>query len=276
MPSTIPMSDAASLDKLIAAVVENPRYAVIHPGLVARICTQELAKRRSTRDTVKAVRSRLHQIGGAYQETPIDYAQLAAELDSLPADRGDPMLQGLCRKALAQHASTRERLPLLERFFSETLASIAPIRSVLDLACGLTPLALPWMPLANNSTYAACDIYTDQMDFINAFFRHLYWPGEAFLCDLSCETPSRSAHLALLLKTIPCLEHLDKSIGSRLLAQIDAEHVLVSFPARSLGGHARGMGKTYETRFHQLIAGQPWQIRRFEFSNELAFLLSRS
>ncbi|HQF62201.1 MAG TPA: hypothetical protein PLT26_06840 [Anaerolineaceae bacterium] len=270
------MSEPAALNSLIAAVTENPRYAVIHPGLVAQICAQELTKGRSTRETVKAARSRLHQIGGAYQETPIGYAQLAAELAALPAERGDPALQALCRKALAQHASTRERLPLLERFFNETLAAIAPVRSVLDLACGLTPLALPWMPLLEAAPYAACDIYTDQMDFINTFFQHLRWPGEAFLCDLSSETPARPVHLALLLKTIPCLEHLDKTIGPRLLAQISAEHVLVSFPERSLGGHARGMGKTYEAHFQQLIAGQPWQVRRFEFSNELAFLLSRS
>ena len=71
------------------------------------------------------------------------------------------------------------------------------------------------------------------------------------------------------------LEHLDRRIGPRLLETIPAENILVSFPVRSLGGREKGMAVNYEQRFQGMIAGSNWQVQRFEFPTELAFLLTR-
>ncbi len=268
------MSEAL-LDQIVAEVQASPRYRSIHPDLVRRIAGQELAKGRKSKEAVKAVRNKLHQIGGAYQEIPIDYAKLIRELAQLPAQSGDPDMKAFCRRAMQQHASTRERLPILEKIFIEALAPLAPVQSLLDLACGLNPLALPWMPLAEEAPYYACDIYSDQVNFLNHFLAHIGRTGKAELCDLTAEMPSRSVQVALLLKTIPCLEQVEKSIAARLLEGIPADHLLVSFPVTSLGGRGKGMLENYEAHFMQLATGRNWQIRRFEFSSELAFLVSR-
>jgi 16S rRNA (guanine(1405)-N(7))-methyltransferase len=95
------------------------------------------------------------------------------------------------------------------------------------------------------------------------------------MCDLISSCPTQPVQLALLLKTIPCLEQMDKSAGRTLLDGIQAEHLLVSFPARSLGGRSKGMVQNYEAHFHQLIAGRPWRVQRFEFTSELVFLVSK-
>jgi 16S rRNA (guanine(1405)-N(7))-methyltransferase len=263
------------LEQIVAEVQASPRYRNIHPGLVRRIAGQELAKGRRHKETVKAVRNKLHQIGGAYQENLIDYAKLVNELAQLPALCSDPDLQAFCRRVMQQHVSTRERLPILEKIFSQALAPLAPVQSLLDLACGLNPLALPWMPLSSGAPYYACDIYTDQVAFLNHFLAHTGQPGKVELCDLTAEMPSRPVQLALLLKTIPCLEQVDKSIAARLLEGIPAEHLLVSFPVSSLGGRGKGMLDNYADHFMDLTAGRGWTIRRFEFSSELAFLVSR-
>ncbi len=268
------MSDAA-LEAIIAEVQSGPRYRAIHAGLVRRIAAQELAKGRKPKETVKAVRNKLHQIGGAYQETQIDYAKLDGELEALPTQTDDPALHSFCRRAMQQHASTRERLPILEQLFSRALAPLAPVTSLLDLACGLNPLALPWMPLAADAPYFACDIYTDQVDFLNRFLAHVGRPGRAELCDLTAELPSQPVQVALLLKTIPCLEQVDKTIAARLLDGIPAEHLLVSFPVTSLAGRGKGMLENYEAHFMALAAGRSWTIQRFQFASELAFLVSR-
>ena len=76
-------------------------------------------------------------------------------------------------------------------------------------------------------------------------------------------------------KTIPCLEQVDKTIGRRLLEQIQAEVLLVSFPVHSLGGRSKGMLQFYENHFRQLAADLPWRITRFEFASELVFRLER-
>jgi 16S rRNA (guanine(1405)-N(7))-methyltransferase len=269
------MKEPLALDDVVAQVMSGPKYRSLHPALVERIARQELAKGRNLKETIKAVRNKLHQVGGAYQESEIDYARWITELAGLPADPSDPALQAYCRHAMTQHASTHERLPFIERFYAEILAPIAPVESVLDLACGLNPLALPWMPLAPGARYDACDIYRDQVEFLNAFLARLNHPGEAFLCDLVAGPPARPAQLALLLKTIPCLEQVDKAVGERLLDAIQAEYLLVSFPARSLGGRSKGMVENYEARFNSLIAGRGWQITRYEFPTELAFFIRR-
>jgi 16S rRNA (guanine(1405)-N(7))-methyltransferase len=269
------MSDNNHLDEIVAQVCAGARYRAISPALARRIATQELAKGRSFKETVKAVRNKLHQVGGAYQEEGIDYARWMDELESLPPDLHAPETLDFCRRVMQQHASTNERLPILEQFFTETLSHLPPIRSVLDLASGLTPLSLPWMPLASGASYIACDIYSDLADFLDRFFDHFDIHGEANLCDLTQSCPGGRVDLALLLKTIPCLEQVDKTAGVRLLEQIQAEHILVSFPARSLGGRKKGMVQNYEAHFKELILGKPWTLTRFEFSSELAFLIKK-
>ncbi len=250
------------------------RYATIDPGLALRLTAQELAKGRSRKETIKAVRSKLHQVGGAYQPAPPDYARARTELASLPADRSAPALHEFCRRWLGQHASTRERLPLLPEFYALTLAKIGPLQSVLDLACGLNPLCLPWLPLQPNAPYIACDIYRDLTDFLQDFFNHLQQPGQAFVCNLAETIPTTTAHLTLLLKTLPCLEQLDKKIAPRLLSGLRSEYLLVSFPSRSLGGHGRGMVENYAAHFEALLNESPWQLlERRLFANEQTFLL---
>ncbi len=152
--------------------------------------------------------------------------------------------------------------------------SEAPL-SVLDLACGLNPLNLPWMPLAADVSYSACDIYTDMVDFLNRFFAHFQVQGSSFTCDLTQTIPQQPVQMALLLKTIPCLEQVDKQAGLRLLEGLQAENILVTFPAHSLGGRSKGMVQNYADHFTQLIAGQPWQITRFDYPGELAFLIRK-
>ena len=79
--------------------------------------------------------------------------------------------------------------------------------------------------------------------------------------------------LALLLKTLPVLAQVDKTAVPRLLDSLQAHYLLISFPAKSLGGRNKGMVENYEAQFYQWATGRNWQIKRFEFASELAFLI---
>ncbi|MDR3575566.1 MAG: hypothetical protein P4L50_17035 [Anaerolineaceae bacterium] len=269
------MSEPAQIEELVKAVQKGASYRSISPVLIRRIGVQELAKGRSWKEAVKATRNKLHQVGGAYQEQEPDYPAWQAELDAIDPIREPEQLKTFCRKVMQFHASTRERLPDLEHFYAETLAALGPIRSILDAACGFNPLALPWIPLAQDAIYYGCDIYADMVEFMNSFLTKVRRPGNVEVCDLIHACPGQSVQVALLLKTIPCLEQMEKTAGRALLDGIQAEHLLVSFPARSLGGRSKGMVQNYEAHFRQLIEGQPWRIQRFEFASELAFLVSK-
>jgi 16S rRNA (guanine(1405)-N(7))-methyltransferase len=271
------MDRSASLDSLVAEVLASPKYRNVSAEVVRRIGGRELAMRKSLKEAVKATHNKLHQVGGVYFEKRPGYA---ADLALLAQAAGEPeALREACRVILRQHASTRERLPILDHFFAESLAGLGPIRSVIDLGCGLNPLAIPWMPLADGARYLALDMYSDLIDFLGGAFPLLNCAGRAETCDIlgspAGSLPDELADLALMLKIIPCLEQVDKSAGARLLEGVHARHVLVSFPIRSLSGYHKGMGRTYEDHFLTLVDGRPWRVQRFEFANELAFLVSK-
>jgi 16S rRNA (guanine(1405)-N(7))-methyltransferase len=261
--------------ELVKQVRQGEKYAAIDESTVAAIGKAELVKRSSLKEAVKTTRNKLHQVGASYQEKPIPYSSWLQQLEALPKDLQSPEVHEFLRMNMRMHASTSERLPIHEDFFKATLESLAPLHSVLDQACGLNPLNLPWMPAAEDISYSACDIYSDMTGYIQAFFEHFNIRGTATLCDLTRSIPTQHVQLAMLLKTIPCLEQVDKAAGKRLLEGLDAEYILVSFPAHSLGGRSKGMVQNYETHFNDLTAGQPWQITRFEFPGELAFLVRK-
>jgi 16S rRNA (guanine(1405)-N(7))-methyltransferase len=258
---------------LVAAAVQaSTKYRHIAPALVTSLAARELGAGARPKDAVKAVKNKLHQVAGAYQAEP---RGAAGSLDGVRRDMPPDELQAFCRAQMARHASTRERLPILDEFYRTVFAGLPPIGSLLDLACGLNPLALPWMDLSPAAAYWACDIYADQAALLNDWFGALGQAGGAFLCDLTGGPPPQKADVVLLLKALPCLQQLDRDLGRRLLAAIDAPVLIVSYPAHSLGGRKHGMAAQYAAQFAELVAGQPWRIERFSFTTELVYRIWR-
>jgi 16S rRNA (guanine(1405)-N(7))-methyltransferase len=262
-------------EALMAQVRSNPKYAAITEDLVLRLSQEALTSGLSGKPAVKFVRNKLHQVGGAYFKRDIDYTEAARTLAELPQQLDAQEVWAFCRTLMQSHASTAERLPIIGDFYTTCLASIAPITSILDLACGLNPLSLPWMPVAANLQYHACDIYLDMLGLIDSFLEHFNITGSASSCDLVSQVPRNRVQVAFLLKSIPCLEQMDKRIATALLTAIKAEHILVSFPIHSLGGRQKGMFAFYRDHFYDLVAGQPWAVLEFEFKTELAFLVTK-
>ncbi|MBW8012754.1 MAG: 16S rRNA methyltransferase [Chloroflexi bacterium] len=271
----MPERNQAQLSQLVEIILASQKYRHISADLVKRIGAAELEKGRKPKEAVKAAKKKLHQIAGAYlAEKPVYPAWLQTLKASIQSENPQD-LKNACREILQQHASTRERLPILHDFYTNILDEVGPIHSVLDIACGFNPLTIPWMPLQNEFTYYACDIYDDLAGFLNSFIKLYQAKGEAWVCDVIYQAPKQEVDLALLLKAIPCLEQIDKSVGERLLDSVNARRLIVSFPIHSLGGKQKGMPKNYEARFYSLVEGKSWQIKRFEFDTELAFLITK-
>ncbi len=262
------------LDELVSTVLKSQKYSRVCEDVVRRVGAVELSKRRNLKEAIKAAKNKLHQIGGAYLDDSLHYAAWSHRLAEAAA-AGPDALRAACREVMSYHASTKERLAILDEFYSAVLADLGPIHSVLDIACGLNPLAIPWMPLVPGATYYAYDIYHDMIGFLDTFWPLVGITGHAYARDIGPFIPSEPVDVALVLKTIPCLEQVDKSAGLRLLENLNAAHVVVSFPARSLGGRDKGMVENYEARLRALLEPQEWPVRRFEFATELAFVITR-
>lgn len=268
-------SHEEDLETLVNDVLSSSKYKYICADLVRGIGSRELEKRRNRKEAIKATKNKLHQVGGAYLDEREDYSVWLDELASV-AQSGDwTELQRVCRSIMQHHASTRERLPILDQFYTTILADLAPIHSILDLACGLNPLALPWLPLAENATYYGCDIYQHVSDFLNQYLHIMHIEGSVQTCDIMQSCPTYEVDVAFVLKTIPCLEQVDKRFGYRLLRTINARYLVVSFPVHSLGGRNKGMTAYYESHFRELLGDEPWEVCKFEFATELVFVVKK-
>lgn len=251
------------------AVLESGKYRVIYQPLIRRIAEEELTRRRNLKEAVKATKNKLHQIGGAYLNESMPYREWFDELKRTPADN----LRNRCRDIMRYHASTRERLPILNEFYETLFKEIGPVKSILDVACGLNPLAIPWMPLEAGGHYYALDIYEDMMEFVGRFLVLLRIKGQAQARDVLRMQDFPQVDVAFVLKTLPCLTQVDKMAAARLLRSLKARQIVVSYPVRSLGGKQKGMVETYENQLRALVVDMNYTIKRFEFQTELAFVL---
>ena len=258
------------LEQLVQAVRESAKYRHVSEELIRRLGVRELARRRNLKEAIKETKNTLHQVAGAYLDNTPRYADGLARLTA------DPAGHDALTRMMAQHASTRERLPHLSDFYSTLFADLPPLRSILDLACGLNPLALPWMGLPPDVRYDAYDLYGDMMAFLNEFFRLSHPNAAAHAADVITHPPTQQADLALILKFLPVLEQTERGLTLDWLRCLPAPILIVTFPTRSLGGRGRGMAENYEARFSALIQQTDWRVERFLFPNELAFRIHKT
>jgi 16S rRNA (guanine(1405)-N(7))-methyltransferase len=266
-----------SEDRVVDAVAANRKYRPISRDLIASVVESERRSTTSEAELVKATRNKLHQIVCAYQDGTPRYDRWLRDLEAARATGDRPVLVEACLAIMRHHASTRERLPILRELYTAAIPDWSGVRTIVDVGCGLNPLAIPLLDLPPETEYHAYDVLGDLVAFLNAAFPLLGVRGHAEVCDVvhHPECLKKGADLALLLKVLPCLEQIEKGAGERLLGAIDAERVLVSFPVHTLGGTRKGMGRTYEAWLREVIRPLPFTITSLSFRTELAFLLSR-
>jgi 16S rRNA (guanine(1405)-N(7))-methyltransferase len=132
------------------------------------------------------------------------------------------------------------------------------------------------MGLPEDVEYIAVDIYSDMINFLNQFMGLAGIHGSASVGDVITDCPPFPVDIAFVLKTIPCLEQVDKNAGVRLLSNLQAKHVVVSFPVHSLGGwRGKGMLENYTKRFSEIMVDKDWSVRKFEYSSELVFIVRK-
>jgi 16S rRNA (guanine(1405)-N(7))-methyltransferase len=254
--------------EIVERVRRSARYRSVDAALVARLAAEEMPKARNADDAVKRVKRRLHQAVGAFRLRPG-----AADADW---PTGDPVaLRAACRAAMRGHASTRERLPHLNTFYRNIWDVTGAPNRLLDLGCGLNPLALPWMRLPADATYLATDVDAGTLEVVRGFLDGVGQPHAVQARDLVDDDAVPAADVALLLKLVTTLDRQDPDAAARLLEVLPVRHAVVSFAARSLGGRG-GREKTYRDRLDRLVveSGHVTEVAEASVPNELVFVLT--
>src|SRR6188508_2838709 len=140
---------------IVERVLSSRRYRGVDAALVERLAAEELPRSRGADDAVKRVKRRLHQAIGAFGGSTTSRNDIA---EVWHGDMADPKFRAACLSAMRAHASTRERIANLDRFYAAIWDGTGVPGSILDLGCGLAPLSLPWMGLDRGARYVAVDV----------------------------------------------------------------------------------------------------------------------
>jgi len=275
-----------ALDRVVADILASRKYAHVAPAVVRRVAAEALAVERGEEAASRRARRKLHQAYGAFGAAG-DHArieELVAAIEALDPGRRSELSDDVRRasgKLLALHASTAERLPILEDFYRAVLpvepAGPSPAARILDLGCGLGPFALPWMGLAAGAAYHALDLDGRTSALVERYLAALGRPGAAAAGDLLAEVPWPGPwDVVLLLKTAPTLERQARGATARLARSLDTRLLASSFPRASLGGRRKGMDRQYVELMAGVAAEAGLELERLEWPSEAVYLCRRA
>lgn len=225
------------------------------------------------REVEQIVREKLHNIVAPYLGNP-DYAACLQELDQAYRKEQAGEVKTVCRKILSAHASTKERMPLLDEFYPRIFAYTGTPQVILDLACALNPFALPWMNLPTGVQYYAYDLHQPRLDAINGLFRLNHLSELAIRQDILVQPPQIEADVAFFFKEAHRFELRQKGCNRAFWQQIRARHLLVSLPTASLTGRHSKV-EQHRRLVYETIAGLDWRVHEIEFENELVFCIEK-
>jgi len=265
--------DPEDLETVVAAIKESRKYRDTSEETIRELAAEALKQHRKPKPAIKAVRKRLHSIMAPYLGDP-DYAIAINRLKEAFGSADDEQVRAVCWDILHCHLSTRERLPIMERFYSEIFHVTGRPKRILDVACGLNPLAFPWMGLEVPLDYYAYDIHEPRIQFLNQYFALQGLPQFARLQDIALRFPDEPADIAFFLKEMPRFERNYGNLGRPLLEALLVRHVVLSFPTVSSHG-GRDLTERYRAFFYELIEEKPWSFTELLFEGELVFCVDK-
>ncbi|MCD4684337.1 MAG: hypothetical protein K8S97_00185 [Anaerolineae bacterium] len=263
-----------NIDQLVRQIQASKKYRDIGVAYdtIRDILRTELARQPNRKTALQSAKKKLHEVIALYLGDP-DYAAAREQLDAAFASGDEAAIRAVCIDLLRIHDSTRERLALLDTFYTSIWAITGTPQTVLDIACGLNPLTLPWMGLPEDACFYAYEIHTPRVDLLNHYFALQGVGGAALVRDILVEHPTESGDVAMLLKETHRMEKRRKGIVLPLLDALDVRWIVLSSPTRSRAGHQ--VIDAYRQQIHGLLAERPWPITEIEFPNELVYCIEK-
>mgnify|MGYP001097423573 CR=1 FL=1 len=269
------MIDNPNIRDLAKKILGSRKYKELGIPIdtVINLLGQELPRHKSSKQALHIVRKKLHLIVAPYLGD-LDYDQAQRELKDVFRTQDKKKIITTCHDLLSQHTSTRERLPYLSEFYKELFQRTGKPQTILDLACGLNPLALPWMNLPAKISYYAYDIHQPRVALINRFFKLSNLPQLAEVRDVLLAPPKQHADIAFFFKEAHRLEHRQHGSNRKLWSVLDVRYLLVSLPCHSLSGRFNLKDKMKKL-VHDITNSFSWKVEEFIINDEIVFIIEK-
>jgi 16S rRNA (guanine(1405)-N(7))-methyltransferase len=261
-----------TLLQIIDKISNSKKYKPINKQTISRI-VNNAAKRYHRKQVEDISKKLLHQIWGAYYTSRPDFNKLEQKIfDSINEGKS---LKETVLPILSIHASTKERVPILNFFYKDVFAITGIPDSIVDYACGLNPLTVPWMDLPNGTQYKAIDIDTEEIEFlakISKLYQNISIKTE--VGDLF-NINNENFHTAFLFKILPVLEQQQKGITKNIINEINAKFIVITYPTASLSRNDKGMTKFYSNQFETLANENNWEYKKINLLSEIIYIIKK-
>lgn len=202
---------------------------------------------------VKEIRSKLRLLVGRFQNSSEKRKSLLSKQDF--------------NELLNTHVSTKERLDFYPKL--KQIISDLNVKSILDLGCGLNPIALA----TEKIKYYAADINEADLEIVREYFKQNKIKGNVFVQDLrNIQSELPKTDLCIILKVLDIIDP-KHNLSGKILEKISAKNLIISFSTRKLSGKKMNFPRRFW--FEKLLTSQKLTYKTLESSNELFYLISR-
>ncbi len=260
-------------EQLAQKLSTSRKYRNVCPDTLLRVAIWASSRHSKINEALKAAKRKLHQIYGAYFER-IDYSLLERYAAQIENTTESLDIKHLYESILLQHSSTTERLAFLPSLYDDIFSIIGKPKSILDIACGLNPLTIPWMNLVKGASYTGIDIDCRICSIMEKPLAQLGENYRMHCRDVLCEKSGLTADTVFLFKTLPCLEQQEKGISKRLIQSIQADNLVISFPTESLCRKKKGMKANYTRFMDGILSEFNFRVNVLSYINEVFFILN--
>ncbi len=236
----------------------------------------EIQKHKSIKNATKSAKKKLHLILADYL-TQLNYSLAEKELKAA-FQSGDPdIICHTCLDIMSKHASTRERIDILDEFYPRLFKITGKPKKLVDLACALNPFSYRWMglPKNKNTAYFAFDNNIKNIDLLNLYFHLENINALAEARDILCHPSKDFFDIGLLFKMYHCLEHRQKGAGWEVIKNTPTRWMAVSFPTHNLANRKSDIFGNYKEEILSKIKENNWDFQVMEFQTEKVLVIKK-
>lgn len=263
------------IDGLVEVVRAGKKYKYLCRDTIHDVVSREIGQHKNVKEALKAAKKRLHLVLADYLGD-LDIRVCREKLTAAFASGDGAQIRSTCLDIMSRHASSRERLPLLDRFYSEIFAITGQPQTIADLACALNPLSFRWLGLLSPVRYYAYDNNRQTVELLDLYFRLENISPLPEERDILCRPPEGPFDVAFLFKMYHCLEHRRKGAGWQVVLNTPADWLILSFPTRSLANRRVDILGNYRASLMENIQARNWQAKYLEFFNETLVLIRKN
>ncbi len=193
---------------------------------------------------------------------------MSGQFVSSNKERMSLLKQNRISDLLRTHSSAKERMD----FYPEIRKIIQKlnISSILDLGCGLNPIALA----SSGIKYYAIDIKSSELELVKEYFKVNNINGNIFLQDLrKINSDLPEADLCLMLKVFDVLEKRGHKIAEQIIRHIKSKYLLISFSTKTLSG--KPMRHPQRGWIERLLERLGFSYKTLKSNNEIFYLAEK-